>query len=106
LKSIVLTTDSPQTVDLTVPSEVNFIVAAIGYGALIPGGTGGFYEARANIQPKSGASFLDGSVSTNPPNLICIVNKDFPPIPVSEGERLMVAFEDVGTVIVYFDQLS
>lgn len=53
----------------------------------------------ANVQ----ATVADLSAG-NSSGLLAIGNTSFPPIPVSAGERLLVAFTDVASAVIYFGE--
>lgn len=88
---------------ITVPNGATGILAFSVVGVQVDPITGSsFNPVHAIISANLNSSFAQ-AISDGDPSLLAIGNTQFPKIPVSAGERLLVAFEANGSAVIYFD---
>ena len=64
--------------------------------------TGATRAARAVIAAETNLSFAD-IIGGQAQSLLFVADQNFPSVPVSAGERLLVAFEDTCSAVIFFD---
>lgn len=101
---MILTLSGAPTVSFTVPDGVSAIVAfnSCAFHTDTVGADSLTRVSKAILSADLNLNFSQ-TAGGNSVKLLAISDSVFPKIPVSAGERLMVAFEDGGSAVIYFD---
>lgn len=90
----------------TVPDDCFAILGFTTVGRMLDTVTGSSLNRVGGIITADLSSNFANAVAGQDKQILCSAEGAFPPIPVSAGERLLVAFEADCSAVIYFDSAS